>query len=185
MQIVVHTAGSTQTVRAASSRVVAPSRLAKPPVNLRVVWDTFLKRVGHKPVKEMFTTSEPKFSKEPQLEKVEGRFLNLRQRPILKAMEGLTEVSPITKIKGGVYTHKGTWEYSGKDIKFQATVYRYKGDDVLVVFTRWEVLPREQAANERRIAAEKKKREAIRAAEAKLEAELNEMDELDDLEGDD
>lgn len=161
-----------QFIRASASKLPSvPSRLAKPPVTLFLVWKILLKRLGATPIKEMVSTSKGKFGKEDVAEKIEGNFIKLRRHKLASALEGLTCLSPISKVKGAFYTHTGSWEHSAKDINFKLSIYRYRDDTVLIVLTRWDVLPSVQAEQDRIREEQRREKAAIDKALADLEPE--------------
>jgi hypothetical protein len=109
----------------------------KVPVNLNTVYHAFLKRIGPSviPVKVMKTEEQDPFGRTPRIIKIEARFMELAQNPVLQAMKGLDVRHKITKVRDMSYTHCALWGHKGSVIKFRVSMYRYRDKSVLFIFT--------------------------------------------------
>jgi len=117
---------------------VAPTdkdQKVKLPLTLNLVYDTFIKRIKHVPIKVMRSEERDPFGRAPRVLKIEARFLNVPASVVMAAMKGLDVRSPVSRVKDMSYTHMALWGHKGKELSFRVSMYRYRDKSVLFIFT--------------------------------------------------
>jgi hypothetical protein len=123
------------------------------------------------PIKVMKSIEEDQYNKKHQrVSKIEARFEDVSSKVVLKAMEGLDELKPMTKMDDMSYSHMAMWGHRSAVIQFRCALYRYKDRSCLFIFTpilEPYVSPEEA---KRRACEARTKLLSIKAEEAKIEA---------------